>query len=230
METAERPLNPEAGEAGSSDTPRLVIADGDMATRAGIRVALEREGMRVCAEVVSLEALLTVVADHEPDVVLVSGDLQDGALRAIAAITALPAQPAVVVLASRVDEDLLIDAIRVGASGYIDKSITAPSLAAAVRAVLQGEPAIPRALVGVLMDRMRERVARRQLSIPHRRAVDLTSREWEVLDLMRAGGSTREIAERLVISEITVRRHIGSILKKLQVASRRDAIKLLQSA
>jgi DNA-binding NarL/FixJ family response regulator len=96
--------------------------------------------------------------------------------------------------------------------------------------VLKGEAAIPRALVGVLMNRMRGRTSYRHLSLPRRRGVDLTSREWEVLELMKAGASTREIAERLLISEITVRRHISAVLKKLQVSSRREALQLLHSA
>jgi DNA-binding NarL/FixJ family response regulator len=62
------------------------------------------------------------------------------------------------------------------------------------------------------------------------RGGDLTSREWEVLDFMRAGLSTRQIADRLFISEVTVRRHIGSVLKKLDVESRADALRLLESA
>jgi DNA-binding NarL/FixJ family response regulator len=81
-----------------------------------------------------------------------------------------------------------------------------------------------------LIEQYRTRPARRQLPLSHRRGVDLTSREWEVLDCMREGLSTREIADRLMISEVTVRRHIGSVLKKLQVSSRAEALRLLESA
>ena len=62
------------------------------------------------------------------------------------------------------------------------------------------------------------------------RGVDLTAREWEVLSLMRDDLSTREIADRLRISEVTVRRHISAVVKKLRVESRADALKLLQTA
>ena len=62
------------------------------------------------------------------------------------------------------------------------------------------------------------------------RGVNLTSREREVLDCMRAGLSTREIALRLVIAEVTVRRHVGAILKKLEVQTRREALELLRPA
>src|SRR6266542_3343382 len=89
---------------------------------------------------------------------------------------------------------------------------------------------LPRALVATLIDRLRARVGHRHLAVPDRRGVDLTSREWEVLDLMREGLSTHGIATRLRISDVTVRRHIGSVLKKLEVRSREEAMKLLQSA
>jgi len=81
-----------------------------------------------------------------------------------------------------------------------------------------------------LINQYRSRPTRRQLPAGQGRGVDLTSREWQVLDCMREGLSTREIADRLMISEVTVRRHIGSVLKKLRVSSRADAIRLLESA
>ena len=98
------------------------------------------------------------------------------------------------------------------------------------RAVLLGEPAIPRPLVAVLMNRLRGDDAKRHLMVPDGRGVDLTGREWEVLDCMREGLSTREIAGKLLIADVTVRRHIGAVLKKLQVQSRREALELLRSA
>jgi DNA-binding NarL/FixJ family response regulator len=68
------------------------------------------------------------------------------------------------------------------------------------------------------------------LRTPDGRSIDLTTREGEVLDAMREGLSTREIAVKLLIAETTVRRHIGAVLKKLQVQSRREALELLRSA
>jgi DNA-binding NarL/FixJ family response regulator len=211
-------------------SPRVVIAEGDAATRSGIRGVLEAAGMKICAEATSADAALAVIEDHRPDIALVSADLEGGGIRTVAKISGRVPNAAVIVLATVVDGDGLVDAVRVGAAGYVAKSIKPASLVAAVRAVLKGEPAIPRALVGILMDRLRARATHRHLSLPQRRGVDLTSREWEVLELMKTGASTREIAERLLISEITVRRHIGSVLKKLQVSSRREALRLLESA
>ena len=223
-------MTPQSSDAPGVGAPRVVIAESDPATRNGIRTALEAAGMKICAEVASGDAAISVVDEHRPDVVLVSNDLEDGGIRTVATIAGHASNPAVVVLAPVVDGEGLVDAVRVGATGYVSKSIKPASLTAAVRAVLKGEPAVPRALVGVLMNRVRGRTSYRHLPLPRRRGVDLTSREWEVLELMKEGASTREIAERLLISEVTVRRHIGSILKKLQVSSRREALRLLQSA
>jgi DNA-binding NarL/FixJ family response regulator len=210
--------------------PRIVVADGDAVLRSGIRGALEPAGLRVCAEVATADAAIAVVQDHEPDVVLLSSEVEGGVNRVLAAVARRPSSPAVIVMATNVDEGQVADAIRLGAVGYIPKSIKPTSLAAAVRAVLSGEAAIPRALVRVLLNGIRDRPSYRHVAVPERRGIDLTSREWEVLELMRTGARTRDIAERLLISEITVRRHIGEVLKKLQVSSRQDALRLLQHA
>ena len=217
-----------AGDPGGR--PRVLIAESDSATRTGIRIALEEAGIDVCGEVDAAEGLIEAAARLEPDVCLVDLDLAGGGIRGAAEICVRGPSPAVVLLADRVGEEDFLNAMRIGAMGYVPTSISPARLPAVVHAVLLGELAVPRALVAILIRRLRERGARRHLMLPHRRGVDLTSREWEVLDLMRDGLSTREIAARLLISEVTVRRHIGSVLKKLQVRSRDDALKLLQSA
>jgi DNA-binding NarL/FixJ family response regulator len=220
----------ELGEPVHVAIPRVLLADGDAATRAGIRIALERAGMKVCAEVANADAVVREAAKHRPDAVLLSIDLAGGGVHAATTIVSQIPNAAVIFLTSRADADELIDCVCAGATGYVVKTISPKRLPAAVTAVLRGEAAIPRSLVGILMNRLRDRGSRRHLAIPRRRGVDLTSREWEVLDLLRGGSSTREIANRLHISEITVRRHIASVLKKLEVPTRREALKLLQSA
>ena len=136
---------------------------------------------------------------------------------------------AVVMLAEEADERQFLDALHAGAVGYILKNISAARLPDVLRAVVAGEPAVPRSLVVSLIDGYRDRLSRRSAAGPHRNA-GLTTREWEVFDFMSDGLTTREIAARLLISEVTVRRHIGSALKKLDVQSREEALKLLQSA
>ena len=218
------------GEKDARGAPNVVIGANDPATLAGMRLALEADSISVCAEVHSLQELVEAVERLEPDVCLVDVDLTGGGIRAAAEVAALAPAVAIVLLAEDVGDEHFLDAIRVGATGYVPKRIAAARLPSVIRAVLDGEPAIPRALVTLLINQYRARPARRHLPAARGRGVDLTSREWEVLDFMRAGLSTRQIADRLLISEVTVRRHIGSVLKKLRVSTRADALRLLESA
>jgi two-component system, NarL family, nitrate/nitrite response regulator NarL len=210
--------------------PRVLVAGHDSATINGIRMALEEEGIVLCGRVASAAELIEAVTRLEPDVCLVDVDIPGGGLVAAAEMRAWSSSVAVIMLASDLNEEDFLKAMAVGAIGYLPKSMSAKRLPAVVRAVLLGEPAIPRPLVAVLMNRLRGGGAKRHLVVRDGRGVDLTSREWEVLDCMREGLSTREIAVKLVIADVTVRRHIGAVLKKLQVQSRREALELLRSA
>ncbi len=193
-------------------------------------MALEADAVRVCAQVHSLEELIESVERLAPDACLVDVDISGGGIRAVAELAARAPRVAVVLLAEDAGDEGFLDAMRLGAAGYVPKKIAPARLPNVIRAVLEGEPAIPRALVTLLINQYRDRPKRRHLPVSQGRGVDLTSREWEVLDFMRAGLSTRQIADRLLISEVTVRRHIGSVLKKLHVSSRADALRLLESA
>ena len=100
----------------------------------------------------------------------------------------------------------------------------------ALQAVRRGEPAIPRELLGALADEFRARGLRRRINIPGRPAAELTRRQSEVLELLRRGLSTGEIAERLLISPVTVRRHLGLALNKLAAKDRATALRVLEQA
>lgn len=219
-----------AGAPEDRGSIRALIADGDSATRAGVRMALQKAGIEVCAEVGTAKALVEAIPGAHPDVCLVDVNLPGGGIAAASEVRGRTPRPAVIMLAAEVDEEDFLAAMRIGTAGYLLKSISPARLPAVVRGVLRGEPAIPRALVAMLIEGLRRRGTGRHLMVPERSGVDLTSREWEVLDLMRDGLSTHEIAMRLLISDVTVRRHIGSVLKKLQVQTRAEALALLRSA
>ena len=210
-------------------SPTILVATREPATRAGIRVAADADGINVVGEVASVQDLLAAVDRTRPDICLIGVDLPGGGIRGAAEALGRAPGIAVVMLADEVDERQFLDAVHAGAVGYILKSISAARLPEVLRAVVAGEPAVPRSLVVSLIDGYRDRLTRRRAPGPHRSA-GLTSREWEVFDFMRDGLTTREIAARLLISEVTVRRHIGSALKKLDVQSREEALTLLQSA
>jgi two-component system, NarL family, nitrate/nitrite response regulator NarL len=210
--------------------PRVLVAGHDSATINGIRLALEDEGIVLCGRVANAAELVDGVTRLEPDLCLVDVDLPGGGIVAAAEMRAWRSRVAVVMLASELNEDDFLKAMAVGAIGYLPKSISPKRLPAVIRAVLLGEPAIPRPLVAVLMNRLRGGGTRRHLVVGDGRGVDLTSREWDVLDAMRDGLTTREIAAKLLIADVTVRRHVGAVLKKLHVQSRREALELLRSA
>jgi DNA-binding NarL/FixJ family response regulator len=128
------------------------------------------------------------------------------------------------------DSSDLFDALKAGATGYLLKDTSADRLPEALKGVLRGEAAIPRQLVTILVDEFQQQ-GRRRASVGRRqRGARLTAREWEVLDLMCAGLCTEDIAARLFVGAVTVRTHVSSILKKLQVEDRQSAVELFRTA
>jgi len=208
----------------------VVIADDHPPTRAGVRSALEGDGFEIVAECSTGAAAIEAARVHRPDVCLLDIHMPDNGIAAAAQITAgLPATAVVMLTVSRNDADLF-DAIRAGASGYLVKDMDPGRLPHALRGVLAGEAALPRALVARLMDEFRDRASRRTLPVLSKRGVQLTKREWEVLELLREGLGTAEIAKRLFISSGTVRTHVAAILAKLRSPDRQSAIRLFDAA
>jgi DNA-binding NarL/FixJ family response regulator len=218
----------ENGRAVHSRTEVVVGASG-AATCAGVRLALQRPDIHVCAEAASVPDLVAAVQREQPDVCIIDGALSASPVSTAAEIMARVPSVAVVLLTDEVSETEFLGAIRVGVAGYLHKSISPAALSNVVHAVAKGEPAIPRSLVVALINGYRQRPAR-TVDVPSGRGTDLTTREWEVLDFMRDGLTTSQIAARLLISDVTVRRHISSVLKKLNVPTRTDAIKLVRTA
>jgi DNA-binding NarL/FixJ family response regulator len=177
--------------------------------------------------VADADAAVEAARRTHPEVCLLDIHMPGDGIRAAEAIARDVPDCAIVMLTvSRSDADLF-DALRVGASGYLLKDIDPQRLPLALEGVLQGEAALPRRLVTLLIEEFRERKRRRRVPLVGRRAVQLTDREWEVLELMRQGLATEQIAERLFISSVTVRTHVSAILRKLQVPSREEAVALL---
>jgi DNA-binding NarL/FixJ family response regulator len=210
--------------------PRTVLlADDHARTRALVRRALEKRGdFVVSAEAATAAAAVTAVRQRPPDVCLLDINMPGSGIAAAADITAAQPGTAVVMLTvSRQDADLF-DALRAGASGYLLKGLDEDRIGDALCQVLDGEAALPGTLVARLVEEFRDRESRR-VAVQARPAVRLTGREWDVLELMREGASTRDIADRLFVSPTTVRSHISSILAKLGVSDRQAAIDMLGS-
>jgi DNA-binding NarL/FixJ family response regulator len=208
----------------------VLIADDHHPLRAGIRESLEEGGFSVCAEVADAERAVALAVRECPDVCLLDVHMPGSGIRAAQRIGELLPDTVVVMLTiSRNDTDLF-DSLRAGAAGYLLKDTDPARLPHALRGVLEGEAAIPRELVARMVDEFRERGRRRRLPLVGRRGAELTSREWEVLDLLAGDLTTAQIAARLAVSPVTVRRHVSAILRKLEVQDRAAAVRLLDQA
>ena len=211
----------------ASSKTRVVVADDHPALRRSVRVALEGDGFEVCGETDTAPEAVELALRERPDLCLLDIHMPGSGIAAAAEITARLPETAVVMLTVSENEADLFDALRAGAAGYLLKDMDPGRLGNALRGVLAGEAALPRLLVARVIDEFRERGRRRRLPVIGQRGVELTSREWEVLELLRTGCSTAEIAERLFVSKVTVRRHVSSILRKLHVPDRKAALRLL---
>jgi two-component system NarL family response regulator len=210
--------------------PRVLVAESGLGIRRGIRLALEAAGLIVCSEVGHAEHAIEEAVRARPDICLLDLRLPGGGLHAAARICGRVSETAVVILADEVSDDELFDALRIGACGFVLKSINHARLPHVLRGVLRGEAALPRQLVGRLALEFKERARRRHIALPNTRGVELTTREWEIVDLLRQGLTTRHVAERLGVAQVTVRRHVGDVVKKLHVQNRAEALALLQNS
>jgi two-component system, NarL family, nitrate/nitrite response regulator NarL len=212
----------------TSKRPRVLIAESQLPTRQGLRLLLQRNGLEVCAEAADADAALRAALRERPALCLVDSHLRGGGIGAAGRISSRVPETEVVVLADKPEESELLDAVRAGASGYLQKNMNPEAFSRALHGTLRGEPAFPRALLAPVLEEFRARHERRRLRLPDRTVVDLSRREAEVLDLLRDGLATREIADRLDISPVTVRRHVGTLLHKLGVPDRAAALGLFE--
>jgi len=211
-------------------TARAILVGSTPGIRAGIRALLEGSGFTIVGEASEGSSAAVAAARARADICVVHGGVGEDGISALARVKTRAPATATVLLVQRADAEELIDALRAGASGYVLDSIGSAGIGRALRAVLRGEPAIPRELLGALADEFRARGLRRRVQIPGRPAVELTRRQSEVLELLRRGLSTNEIAERLQISRVTVRRHVGLAVGKLNAKDRAAALRALEEA
>ena len=206
--------------------PTILIADGDADVRRNLSRQLEDRGFAVVGAAADTSEAVALAAAHEPDLCVVDLRLPGGGLAAIARIAKAALRTSIVVLAEHDEAADVLAVLERGAAGYLLRRAGPDELATALRAAANGEPALSRALVPLLVDHVR-RGSRRRVVLPSG-AVQLTGREWDVGELLRDGHSTDEIAARLGLSPVTVRRHIGLLVKKLGAADRDAAVATLR--
>ena len=206
---------------------RVLVADDHPPTRAGVRLALERGGFTICAEVGDAEAAVAQAIRLRPEVCLLDINMPGNGIAAADEIARRVPEASVVMLTVSQEDEDLFDALEAGALGYLLKDTSPGRLPGALRAVLRGEAALPPHLVTKVVAEFRDRRRRRRVPLPGRKPVELTDRERDVLMMMRDGLTTAQMAERLFVAPVTVRTHVSSVLRKLRVPDRRSAVELL---
>lgn len=201
---------------------RVLIADDHALFRDGLRSLLEARGINVVAEARNGREAIALAEREVPDIVLMDLAMPEmGGLAATRMISAeMPAVRVVVLTASEDDADLF-EAIKSGAQGFLPKDIEARRLFEMLDGVTRGEPALTPGLARKLLDEFAQPRATRQ----EQPATQLTDRERDVLELLVQGiTSNRELADRLVVSENTVKYHLRNILSKLHLENRAQVV------
>jgi two-component system nitrate/nitrite response regulator NarL len=204
---------------------QVLVAEDHARTRLRVCAALDSDpGFDVCATVEDAAAAVAAAVRELPQLCVLEVRMPGGGIEAAAEIAARLHEVKIVMLsASENDEDVLA-AIRAGASGFLRNDIATDAFRRAIRDVVAGRAAVSRAVMARVFEELRDRTPMRRLAIGIGPTARLTSREWQVLDLMRYGLSTRAIADRLTLTQATVRSHISSIVRKLGAPDRRSAL------
>jgi DNA-binding NarL/FixJ family response regulator len=209
---------------------RVLIVDDHPLTREALSSLLGVHGFEVCGCASDGEQAIGEAARLRPDLVLL--DLSMPGLDGLSALPRLreaaPEAEVVVLTASGTEENLLA-AIRAGAAGYLLKTEPPERIAAFLDGVVNGEAALSGTVARRLLEQVRHGKGR-GMGVPDSIAATLSARELEVLLLLDEHLGTDEIAKRLFISEHTVRSHVKSLMRKLGVSSRREALEHLARA
>ncbi len=208
-------------------TVRVLVASEHAATRQKIRLALEPAVE--CTEADEVGAAIDLASREDFDICFIDARMKGNGIEAAGSIRVLRPQTMLVVLTPVEEESEFFDAMRAGAIGYINESIDPARLPNVVQGLVSGEAAVPRRLVGALIDELRFRDRRRDIVERELGDVSLTPREWHVLELLGQGYTTKQMADTLHISPVTIRRHVSMLLRKLDVPDRRAAVELLRS-
>jgi len=208
---------------------RILIVDDHPITRDALAALLGQQGFSVVGEAAEGEEAVELTRRLRPQIVLLDLSMPGlGGLEALPRLREVAPETEVVVLTASGTEENLLAAIRGGAAGYLLKSEPPERIAQFLRGVGQGEAALSGEVARRLLEQVRGGGG--PGVVPDEIAKSLTARELEVLLLLDEHLGTDEIAARLYISEHTVRSHVKSLLRKLGVSSRREALDALASA
>lgn len=200
---------------------RILLVDDHEVVRLGIKALLGRfPQFQVVAEASTAQDAVQQAVHHHPDVVIMDIRLPGkSGIEATQEITQKLPATKVIMLTSFAEDDLLFDAIMAGASGYVLKQIGSGELVRALETVARGEKLLDPAITQKVFDRVRQ-TARAAQGANFAR---LTDRELQILALVSEGKTNKEIAEKVFLSEKTVRNYVSSILDKLNLSTRSEA-------
>jgi two-component system, NarL family, nitrate/nitrite response regulator NarL len=209
---------------------RVLIADDHEPTLDDVRRALEGdEAFDICAVAVDAPQAVQAAVRERPDICLLDVRMPGSGVAAAWEIAARLPNAKIVMLTVSDDDTDLFAALRAGADGYLLKTMNLERLRDALIGVHSGEAAIQRALVARVLKRFHGREPRwRQVISDETPGHRMTSREWQVLELLAQQRSTAEIAEELVLSPSAIRVHIASIVRKFEVADRAALVELFR--
>ncbi len=209
---------------GPGDRPRVLVADADQLARRALTDSLRSDGgFAVIGQASDGVEVVELARHYRPEIVLLATGLPGlDAVTACEQIVRTNPETRVVMLATASDLDLETRAVRAGASGFAVKSAELDSIKRVLAVVAAGHAIISPELTGVLVERLRRTPADGTGTRPVKST--LTNREWEILDLICGGSSTRDIADSLYLSPETVNSHVKNVLKKLGVHSRAAAV------
>lgn len=203
---------------------RIVICDDHQLLLESLAAALAQRGVTVEAAVLTPADAVRAVTLHDPDILLIDLVFPQGSgLDAAREVVARHPRTKIVLLTGSRTPDTLVEALHVGVAGFLPKDLDVPEIAAALAEVAEGRTAVDRALL---------RQVNQAAQVPRQRGPEdvLTARERSVAAMLVDGLNTDEIMKRLGVSQSTVRTHVQSILTKLGVHTRLQAVTLLAGA
>lgn len=201
---------------------RLLIVDDHAVVRAGLRAILDNQPhFVVVAEASSGEEAIRQVDAYAPDVILMDIRMPGGmsGIEACEQILIKHPQARVIMLTSYAEDELVMDAVRAGAVGYVLKRVDSSKLVEDILRVVNGEAVIDSAVAQTLLNEVREAAHIKESSV----FAELSERELHILALIARGLTNREIAQKLYLGEGTVRNYVGKILSALHVTNRAEA-------
>lgn len=205
---------------------RIILIDDNYEHLMGVKELLNLEG---CYDVVQTSTCVStginMIKKYQPDIVLVDMNMPDkNGLQAIHEIQKLGLNVKILALSAYDDADLIFRAMKVGARGYVLKTMASAQLICAIEEVLSGKIYLPSALSLRFFEYFQKSVKEEEETTNEELLSSLTQREEEVLDLLTQGFGYSEVSDKLYISNTTVKTHVNNIFQKLQVKDRTQAV------